>query len=285
MQQTINQPEFWEEQWNQLNRAVTPFSGYGSASTWNAMAADYGRHHDSEHIDDRIDATLDRLETSGVVFEQATILDVGCGPGRFAAAFIRRGATVVAIDISSNMIDRLRTETDPEVLSHIMPVVADWKRLDLEVSGYKKSFDLVFANMTPAVTDPASFKKLMEASKKWCWFRGWAGRRDNPLLERLYREVSGKQTQPFSGNFICAWNLLCAIGYFPECSFETMQWTHKKTLDECVKFHATFFSRGDETKERKIAEKIETSLAGMAVDGFIENSVTGHTGNMVWSIA
>ena len=280
----INNPEFWEEQWHEINRAVKAFSGYNSASVWNAMAADYGKHHTSENIDDRINATLDRLEESGVVFENAAILDVGCGPGRFAGAFVRRGATVVAIDISSNMIDRMFNDTGPEVLAHITPLVTDWKTLDLEANGYHKSFDLVFANMTPAVTDPTSFKKLMEASKKWCWFRGWAGRRDNPMLERLCKEVSGEATRPFSGNFICAWNLLCASGYFPECGFETIQWTHRKPLDECVKFHTIFFSHGDATKERELTGKIEAVLSEMAVDGYIENSVTGHTGNMVWSV-
>ncbi|MBN1574999.1 MAG: class I SAM-dependent methyltransferase [Chitinispirillaceae bacterium] len=281
---TIYQPEFWEEQWDALNSAATVFSGYGSAATWNAMAADYGKRRDPGEIDERIDATLDRLERGGVAFENATVLDVGCGPGRFAAAFARRGARVFAVDISEMMVERLRIETEPQLLPRISPVVADWKSLDLERHGFVEAFDLVFANMTPAVVSPEAFMKLMAAGRRWCWFRGWVGRRENPLLERLHRAVFGERPDDFRGNFICAWNLASAAGYFPDCSFETVRWTHKKPLDECVGFYAAFFSRGNDAVKGEIARKIEASLSEIALGGFIENTVTGHTGSMLWTV-
>ncbi len=281
----IYRPEFWEEQWNSLNDSGTAFTGYGSKNVWDAMAGDYGRHHDATSHDERLDATLDRLEKGGIEFENASVLDVGCGPGRFAAAFAARGARVVAVDISEKMIERLRAETDPALLERITPVVADWKTLDPDTCGYDKSFDLAFANMTPAVINPGSFKRFMAASKRWCWFRGWAGPRENPLLERVYRAVFGADPQPFMGNFICAWNLVCASGYFPECGFETIGWRHKKPIEESVKFHAALFSQGDAAKEKVFAEKIAASLSDVALDGFVENSFTGHTGSMMWSVA
>ena len=281
---TIYQPEFWEEQWKSLNAVPTAFSGYGSKETWNSMARDYGRNRDPEDFEDRIDATLARLEKNGIVFENASVLDVGCGTGCYAAAFARRGARVVALDISEKMLGRLREETASDPSSRITPLIADWKTLDLEGSGYVKAFDLVFANMTPAVTNPASFRKLMRASKRWCWYRSWAGPRKNPLLERLHRAVNGKEPQPFSGNFICAWNLTCASGYFPDCSFETVRWTEKRQIDECIGFYSDYFSGGDGAKKAAITTKIDASLSGITIDGFIENTVTGHTGSMLWAL-
>lgn len=281
---TIYDPDFWEEQWKALNAVPTAFCGYGSKETWNTMARDYGRNRDPDDLEDRVDMTLARLEKNGVMFENANVLDIGCGTGRYAAAFARRGARVTAVDISENMIERLRAETDRELLARITPLVADWKTLNNEVPGYTKAFDLVFANMTPAVMSPASFKKLMSASKHWCWFRGWAGPRNNPLHERLYRAVYAKEPQQFTGSFICVWNLACALGYFPDCSFETIGWTEKKTVDAHVEWYSLFFFRNGTLEKETIAPLLRASLSEIAVDGVVENTVSGHTGSMLWSV-
>jgi 2-polyprenyl-3-methyl-5-hydroxy-6-metoxy-1,4-benzoquinol methylase len=42
-----------------------------------------------------------------------SVLDVGCGPGRYALAMARAGAaTIVGVDVSSSMIDLARTEAE-----------------------------------------------------------------------------------------------------------------------------------------------------------------------------
>ncbi|MBN1309621.1 MAG: class I SAM-dependent methyltransferase [Chitinispirillaceae bacterium] len=281
---TINQPEFWEKQWESLNAAATPFSGYGLAAVWNAMAPQYGRHHDLGDIDDRIEATLERLESGGLSFENTRVLDVGCGPGRYAAAFARRGARVVAVDISEKMIERLRIEVGPDLLGRITPLVADWKTLDLVRHDFAGSFDLVFANMTPAIATPGSFEKLMRASRRWCWFRAWAGPRENPLQERLYRAIHGTEQRRFSGNFICAWNLACTSGYVPDCTFETIRWKEKKTIGAWSDFYAVFFSGDDASRQAAIRPVIEESLREIAIDGEIENAVCGRIGAMLWTV-
>ncbi len=281
---TINDPEFWREQWNALNAATGGFSGYRSAAMWDAMAPQYGRRHDDGAMDERCTATLNLLEKKGVVFEGAAVLDIGCGPGNYAAAFARRGARVVAVDISAAMLDRLRTETGSGVLRSVTTVQADWKTLDADAAGYAGAFDLVFANMTPAVATAGSFEKLMRVSRQWCWFRGWAGVRRNPLQEQLYRSVHGKEQRPFSGNFICAWNLVCALGRYPDCSFEPIGWSEKKTVDEWADFYALFFSGGIAEQQKAIRPLLEETLRETAVDESAENTVTGHTGGMLWSV-
>lgn len=283
MDNVIMRKEFWIEQWNELNKMNTAFSGYGSKATWNAMAANYGRERHKTDIDDRIQQTIDRLEKGGVVLNGSRILDVGCGNGRYARAFAGRGAEVVCVDVSEKMIERLQSESEPEELSKIRLLVADWKSLDIASAGFTSGFDLVFANMTPAVTDPDSFLKLMQVSNRWCWFRGWAGKRSNPLLERLHLAVNGIESEPFTGNFNYAWNLVCSCGSFPDNRFETIQWTNRKSLDECADFHALFFSHAGGS-ENGIREKIKAALSEIAVDGYIENTVTGHTGSMLWSV-
>lgn len=282
---TFNQLEFWIDQWNAYNSTVTAFSGYSAASTWDAMAADYGKKGHTDNIDERFDATFARLVDRRFTFNGSRILDIGCGPGRYAREFVRRGAEVVCIDISDNMIERLKSESTSDELSRMIPMVNDWKVLDLSRYKFEKAFDLVFANMTPAVTSPDSFMKLMRASRKWCWFRSWAGPRINPLLEHLFRVLYGDTPEPFSGNFGIAWNMVCAAQYFPDCVFETVRWMRKKPIDELVAFHTTFFRSKDQVPDSIREKKIRTALLEIATDdGCIENTVTGHTGSMLWRV-
>ncbi len=280
----INNPQFWEEQWIALNNSSSFQSIYNSADFWNSAAEGYGRNLNRSQENERIEATVKRIEESGVELENAVVLDIGCGPGKYAAAFARRGAKVIAIDISDNMINRLLKDTEPDLLSRILPVTADWKSIDPKTSGYVEAFDLVFANMTPAVTTPESFRKLIRASRKWCWFRGWATPRINPLLETLSREIYGEETHRWPGNFILAWNYARSLGYFPDCYFENISWKESKTVDEWIDFFSKFFSSGNHEMKNGIANKLRITLQKAASDGIVENFVSGWTGGMLWKV-
>ena len=87
---SISTPAFWIAQWEELNASRTAYGGYGSPATWNAMAAGYGRRSDGDDRDreDRVGATLSFLDARGVSLEGARVLDIGCGPGTYAAAFL-----------------------------------------------------------------------------------------------------------------------------------------------------------------------------------------------------
>lgn len=56
---------------------------------------------------------VDFLETALSLRSDARILDVGCGPGRHANEFARRGYTVHGIDISERFIDVARANAEP----------------------------------------------------------------------------------------------------------------------------------------------------------------------------
>lgn len=280
----FNNTQFWTEQWKAYDAGISAYRGYSNASTWNSMAAEYDKERHSRNIDERIDATFARLQNRGFECKGCRILDIGCGPGRYSREFARRGADVVSLDISDNMISRLKCESTEAELQRITPMVSDWKTLDLSTCGFEQAFDLVFANMTPAVAGPESFIKIQRASKKWCWFRSWAGTRNSPLLEYLHKALYEEIPEPFSGNFIIAWNLTCATGYFPDCEFENVSWTHKKPVDELIAFHTTFFRSEDNLSDSVREEKIRLALSEIANDGYIENKVTGHIGSMLWQV-
>jgi SAM-dependent methyltransferase len=276
--------EFWAEQWRRTSSFPGAPAGYGCAATWNAMAEKYGGRPNRADRDDRVIETIAYLKKRGVRFRNARVLDIGCGPGKYARAFARRGAEVVCVDIAEKMIGRLQRETGARERKSISPVRADWRTLDLEARGFANAFDLVFANMTPAIAGPDAFMKIMRAGRRWCWFRGWAGPRHDPLRDRLHRALFGPPPPAAKGNFFYAWNIVRSSGYRPARFFSKVQWTGKKTLDESVRFYTAFFGPQSAMPARELSHKIATCLAGIAVGGFVENTVRGRTGAMLWTV-
>src|SRR5207248_3188884 len=61
------------------------------------------RHHWHSHHQREVDYITERTGLT-----QGRVLDVGCGDGRHAAEFARRGFEVVAVDLSPALIERAR---------------------------------------------------------------------------------------------------------------------------------------------------------------------------------
>jgi len=280
----VSNPEYWIEQWNNLNAANTVISGYSTQATWNAMAANYCKHNDKNDNDKRIKEVISKLENAGFCFKNSRILDAGCGPGYYAKAFAERGANVVCIDISEKMIQRLKDELPESIQERVTAFAADWRSLNLVEKRFISAFDLVFANMTPAVTTHETLFKLIKASRKLCWFSGWVGPRKNSLHEQIVQTVKPERPYTFVGNFMVALNLLVTSGFYPDCSFTPVQWTQNKTVEELLDFYSVFLSENSRPVPDKIRNIIEECLRQHARNGVVQNSVKGCTGRMLWSV-
>jgi 2-polyprenyl-3-methyl-5-hydroxy-6-metoxy-1,4-benzoquinol methylase len=72
--------------------------------TWDARAASWNdRSTANAHAPDRA-ADLERIWNGLVLYPGARLLDAGCGSGQFALAMAARGAEVIGIDLSPEMI-------------------------------------------------------------------------------------------------------------------------------------------------------------------------------------
>jgi len=73
--------------------------------------------------DDYISKMLDRIE----VQPGWTALDIGCGPGTLAIPLAQKAQSVTALDISSEMLKRLKINAEKKGLDNIQYLNADWK--------------------------------------------------------------------------------------------------------------------------------------------------------------
>lgn len=195
------------------------------ARKWDKRAGSWQRRRGAgERGGARVDSAMEFLEGRGLLGPECDVADIGCGPGRFAAAFGRRARSVVGLDLSRAMVDSGRAYTGGENLQNVRLHVCDFRTLDIDRAGYRGAFDLVFCSLTPAVHDMAGLQKAMEMSRAYCCCITHLYKRST-LRERISQEVFGGKTAPQRGGqwFYSLFNVLFLMGYSPETSYETQR--------------------------------------------------------------
>ena len=94
-----------------------------------------------------------------------TLLDLGCGDGRDAAYFARKGFKVTAVDFSESGIRHLKQRIKEGKLSNITPLLKDIKKIK-----FKEKFDVIYAHLSLQYFDDARttqiFNELFKILKK-----------------------------------------------------------------------------------------------------------------------
>ena len=193
-----------------------------SVKMWNKRADFWeNARKKNQKGDERVDSAIRYLDSKGLLDKNYDIVDIGCGPGRFAAAFAKHVHKVVGLDISDKMVEHGMNHIQNEGLDNAALYACDFQTLDIEKEGYQHAFDLVFSSMTPAIHGMNGLMKSMEMSRAWCCnITHLDGR--NLLREQIMQEVFGKRLEPqWNGRwFFSLFNVLFLLGYDPETSYE-----------------------------------------------------------------
>ena len=283
----IQSPDFWIEQWHHsLARSVwSQKRGYASHRTWNRMAGEYGKEtgRKAPKADDP-EKMIQLLRDRGLFHEGMRVLDVGCGTGRMTIPFAEQGAQVVALDFSEGMLARLRDAIPRSAAARIEIAQDDWDGIDLAERAWEGLFDLVFAAMTPAIRTPESFLKLHHASRLGCCFQGWAGKREDLLLEGLWRHLLDTPMPPMAWDLTLAFNLLRAMGFSPTIEFHDIGWEHVQSVDKAAEFFVEFFREHLSDARATLRDRIVEYLDRLTEDGKVHRQTTGQTGVMTWRV-
>ena len=258
-----------------------------SVEMWNRRAEFWGNaRKKNQKGNERVVSAINYLEQKGLLDKNYDVADIGCGPGRFVAAFARHVHKVVGLDISDKMISHGMEHIQKEGLSNACLYVCDFQKLDIEKAGYKHAFDLVFSSMTPALHGMNGLMKSIEMSRAWCCNTTHLERR-NLLREQIMQDVFGRQLTPqWNGRwFFSLFNILFLLGYDPETSYEK---SHRETWvtpdEQYIDFLMEHMLPSEEhTLENvhKITDWVHTHLNE---DGQIKEVTHSAYGRILWDV-
>lgn len=249
---------FWENAWEEaLVLDQSRAQAKKAVDVWDRRAKSYEQNLGTESGNMRVEETLAFLDAYGILNHKLRILDLGCGPGNFTIAFAERGHQVVALDPAAKMLaileEKLRAK--PACKALVTTVQADWMMLSLTEYGWNSYFDLVFASMTPGVSDVKTLQKSMAAAKHYVYLSRFAGPRTHPSVENIWNQFHAKPYYSLSLDILFPHNWLYASGYRPVQHFAQWEREHAQTVEDAV-------------------EEIKNVLAlRMAVDGVVEDAI------------
>ncbi|MGE4352922.1 MAG: class I SAM-dependent methyltransferase [Oscillospiraceae bacterium] len=218
----------------------------------------------------------------GMVKKDTCVLDVGCGGGRFAFALEALGANVAATDFSPRMIEEAEKQ---RALRHsnVSFSVNDWHTLDLADKRWKKQFDLVLANMTPAVMSAETFFKLSEASRNWCLMVKPA-RRANSILDELECIVGAeKDSKRLDETIAYSFDLLWLSGYKPKLEYDDQVREHNLPLETAIREYTLRLSTANDLTEKGKAA-IRAYLNGVSENGVVHECAQTSIVAMYWRV-
>lgn len=275
----LEELEKWRQLWNKENLDFK-----ACADFWDGRASSFNQGNQEAGKAKKVQDFIESLRTRGIVFKEASILDIGCGPGTHAVPLAAISKEVIAADISENMLACASDRADQLGYGNLKAMKTNWAEVDLSTMGWEKYFDLVIASMSPAVNNFNTLEKMCLASKGWCYMTAWVKRSsliEDALTNLLFPD---RPQKPYGGDKIYyAFNILWNMGYCPELSYNERSWENSFTLEEAKdSFTKKIMVSNQLDTEQKKA--IEEYLDKVAENGIITEKSQAITGALLWQV-
>ena len=126
--------------------------------TWTRRADTWDRHNDAGMTK----VAAKAIEVADVKPGMVCV-DLGCGGGRLALELARRGASVVGVDVSAAMVERMVAQAKAEGLEQVSGIVSPIEHLTIDPS----SVDIVISNYALHHLLDADKAKVVTAAFGW----------------------------------------------------------------------------------------------------------------------
>lgn len=244
---------------------------------WDLRAEEFNSKISTKDKTDMVEFLMER----GALNKEYDVLDLGCGPGKYALEFAPNVKNIIGIDLSENMIEYAVENAKSMKINNLDFLATSWESLNLNEAKWNKKFDLVFASMTPAINSKNSLLKMIEASRKHCFLSGFVYRTDSVRDEIRKHFVDTDKEANTDNKIYRVFNELWALGIHPEITYKTNTWFRKVSLEKAISEYEIFFEK---EKVKGYKDVIRKYLESITVDGEIEEVMNSKVAYMFWNV-
>lgn len=274
----------WLDCWKSSIHETDIITDEMQAVRWNRRADHFAKDMDEERRQKKTEDFFKLLDEAGFSPKGATVLDIGCGPGSLSIPLAQAGAEVTSLDISSAMLDRLKEVAEHEGL-HISPIECSWWTADIDKLGFRNTFDLVIASMTPGIKDVETFDRMMACSKKYCYYSNFIRKNPDKVPSDIYVRILGRapQSDTFAAGLLYPFMYLYTLGFHPIVKFSHTSVRREQDWSEAAEKAIDFLLLSQDLSD-EMKEKIREYYKDRSTNGRYNADYEKYSGMMVWSI-
>lgn len=244
---TTGRPGVASRRWRRLVRArlaqTRALSGSADlgAAFWDARARRYATRTAGTA---EADPLLARVQSA--TGPETVVLDVGCGPGRFALALAPEVAQVVALDPSPAMLTLLRRQARREGLDNVTTVTGRWQDVEIE------PVDVALCSyVLPLIEDALGFLAKLDASCRHEAFVYLSAMSTDAVVDPFWRHFHDAPRNP-GPTYLDALAVLAELGIDADVEVvELPVRTRFDSLGEAVRDYRDHLLLGDSPEVRK----------------------------------
>lgn len=252
-------------------------------SFWDNRADEFNKLVCQGCPDERIRKIVEFLSDHSLLTKNSSVLDIGCGPGRFAVEFAKKSTQVTGVDISDKMLNYAKKNAEAEHLTNASFENLNWDEVNLEEYGWKRKYDLVTAINSPGIHDQITLEKMISASKGYCFLSNFVDRSDS-IQDIIRTEVLKLEEKRFYHNVIYSiFNILWLTGYYPGITYVDTNRKHIRTVEEACVYYGTLFETEDNPGNEK-NQLISRYLNEISVHGLVTEHVQTKTAWIYWQV-
>ncbi len=250
---------------------------------WDNRAEEFNKSISQEVPDERIKKIVEYLSSHSLLTVNSSVLDIGCGPGRFAVEFAKKSTDVTGLDISDKMLDFAMKNAQTANLTNTSFKNLNWDEVKLEDYGWRKRFDLVTAINSPGIHDLITLEKMIEASKGYCFLSNFVDRYDS-VQDILRTDILKLDEVRFYSNTVYSiFNILWITGYYPSITYVDTDRETTRTIEEACVYYGTLFETED-SSSFEMNNLIRSYLEEISVNGFVRENGRTKTAWIYWKV-
>lgn len=179
------------------------------------------------------DMSMKCLADYQMLTKDSLVLDVGCGGGLYSVPIARQCKYLIGTDVSPEMLKTAAYNTERYGVKNAEFHLIDWHSFTLPEE-WNQKFDLVFANLTPAVQSYHTLELMNQASKKWCFLSKPVEWKNSLVYEVVEKLGLTRKYRTFDEDMLFAFNVLRLEGYTPYTCYKRMTWHTLGSLEKAI---------------------------------------------------
>ena len=245
-------------------------------AVWDSVASEYLLEEKNNF---REDPFLQFMEEKIQLSQNMDVLDVGCGAGAYSCRIAERAGNVTGVDFSPRMIEEGQHYVERNHIKNVQFLERNWHTCDGEE--FKGKYDMVFAHTTPAVIDYDSFKKMNDASKKYC-FISKPTRRNDCVFDEI-RKIAGDPSLKKRDDMPLLFDALWLLGYHPELRYDPVVWKSERTVEEAEQWYLRRL-KANMRIDTYIEKQVKDYLQSISVNNVVSEAIEVTLTSVFWTV-